>query len=312
MNRVLGMGKFIKICLLNCFCMAGGYLVIQRYRRFWFFFIFFFLICLFFIYGFPVDRFCHAPYLMAVSFIILPFLDLTILNLLKKTLPVTFDLQKNKPHTGCMVLLFLLQSGSIISLNILSAMGMTTTHTLLVTSPNMRPQLQMNDLLGTRSWAWRPKRIGEKGLRRGDIVLYKISDQYFALRRIIALPGETLTLDDGIAVINGQKLKADILGSMDFPTEEGVDRQGKLKTEFMENGRNYRIIARSHLKTEDMGEDVLYHVPEGHIAVLSDTRPFVLDKALENVMVIPVEAVTSYAVNIVPTSNLLSLPQLVE
>ncbi|HUJ11109.1 MAG TPA: signal peptidase I, partial [Verrucomicrobiae bacterium] len=72
----------------------------------------------------------------------------------------------------------------------------------VVVGDSMTPTLRSWDLcLMRRVYHYQP--------RRGDIVVFRTADDpplYF-VKRVIALPGESLAIDDGVVCINGVPLK---------------------------------------------------------------------------------------------------------
>ena len=120
-----------------------------------------------------------------------------------------------------------------------------------VEGDSMLPTLHPGDLIlcvkpvlfSTPAWNSRKKSFGmSKNLKRGDIVVFKpatFPDTEY-VKRVIAVPGENMTILGGKVTIDGKKL-----------------------------GEAY-LSADS---ADETGEDISFHTPEGYIFVMGDNRP---------------------------------------
>jgi signal peptidase I len=144
-------------------------------------------------------------------------------------------------------------------------------------------------------WSWvspsfhilpeRPGRLFGRMPEAGDVVIVTppgISIDY--IKRVVALPGDTVAMVGGRLVINGQAVKRERLPDRMIPVDENLECMGHPVTgddggrycslpvyrETLPNGRSYEIIDVGYVVEADEYEPVT--VPEGHVFLMGDNR----------------------------------------
>jgi len=108
------------------------------------------------------------------------------------------------------------------------------------------------------------------GLKRGDVVLVDGPNDSVYVKRLAALPGDRIALDQGIVVVNGKRLEQQNVG-------EGLVDSGPLKEKvqilserFDGESEPHRIFDTGFFPdVDDFGETL---VEPGHVFVLGDNR----------------------------------------
>lgn len=133
---------------------------------------------------------------------------------------------------------------------------------LYIPTENMEPNLRRGDfIIGWRLSYGFPlplmqgQRLNAKSPQRGDVVALRFpgDQEQILIRRVIGLPGEKLSMQDGAVVVNGVAL----------PVEE---QTADVQVEAGPEGRSYAI------RFNPQGRMAEVTVPEGHVLVLSDNR----------------------------------------
>lgn len=136
----------------------------------------------------------------------------------------------------------------IIALVIVLAITMVIKPTI-VKERSMEPTLYANHYLLINKQAYR---FGEE--QRGDIIVFKSEledekgDKKLLIKRIIGLPGDTITIQNGTVTLNGTQLQEDYT-----------------------------------MEDETPGELINYTVPEGKLFVMGDNRRVSVDSRSEEV-----------------------------
>ncbi len=108
-----------------------------------------------------------------------------------------------------------------------------------------------------------------KPIRRGDVVVFIYPDdrrKYF-LKRVVALPGDTVGIQDNVVRVNNQPLQQ---AGMSHPPAVNFDLEANVRIVQETNGDvAYPIIANTD-RSENMAE---IKVPHGQCFVLGDNRP---------------------------------------
>lgn len=301
---------FLKMYFLNTFFLCTGYVGGKFYKRFVIFTLMFFSTVLAFIFGFPIEIYSAAPFYMTCAYFILLAVDALFLS---------FFAAENRLKTqwSCryivvVISLFVVQLGCIGGSLWLYAHNLMTTRLYFASYPNMLPQFSEKSLVITRAWAWRNKRVGEKGLQRGDIVMFNGSVGLIT-RRIIALPGETLSLQEGVAVVNGVPFMTTVTGSTEVPGQDGLMVKAELRRETNTAGRSYAVIKKEQLQDIHSPEDVgIYTIPEGYVGVLSDNRSLGFHPQYKDGFIIPVETIVARPIRIITSLGQINENRLVQ
>ena len=131
-----------------------------------------------------------------------------------------------------------------------------------------------------------PGRILASQPEHGDLVIFKHPiDQQDYIKRVIALPGDTVAVRGGQVVLNGELVPREQIGEFDIPlsentlcawggeTVEGADGTGMCSyrrfRETLPNGRSYEVLDFG-LAQGDSFEPAI--VPEGRMFVMGDNR----------------------------------------
>ncbi len=164
----------------------------------------------------------------------------------------------------------------MVSLPLLSAgaafaLRATVMEAFKMPSASMYPSLEVGDHLFVSKAAYG---FSHGTLpHRGDVIVFE--DPYPRgaealpfLKRVIALPGDTLIVDDGHPVINGWRVPHCRLGVAGGASSEDPAREGEFFVEFLD-GRAHLIVLDSNRSSRMEGP---YVVPSGEVYVLGDNR----------------------------------------
>lgn len=160
---------------------------------------------------------------------------------------------------------------------------------------NMEPTLDAGDIVmvdGARALCGKP------GVKPGDVVVYKRQEVSY-LHRIVAGPGQTVAMRDGLLTIDGQAVPRRALGSV--PAKGAFEPGARVHTieETLPNGARYR--------TQDFGPDGALDrmppvtVPPGSWYLLGDNR----DNSADSRVIGPVKGadICAVAVSIVSSKD---------
>lgn len=125
-----------------------------------------------------------------------------------------------------------------------------------VPSTSMVPTLKKNDLIVTNRLAY-----AKNPVKRGDVIVF-IRNSNFLVKRVIGLPGDTVTLNDGLVYVNGMLLDESYVpeGVFTLPFGDGNNLsefsvpEGKL----LVFGDNRPASADSRFWTDSQGEPLPY------------------------------------------------------
>lgn len=149
-----------------------------------------------------------------------------------------------------------------------------------IPSGSMLPTLQLQDHIFVNKFAYGPKlRFTDTRLfpslppKRGDVMVFIYPDpnpenpRQDYIKRVIALPGDTLAVQDGHPIINGWKVPYCRVGHYEYM--EGDDpRQGDLFVEFL-GDMSYLTLFQDGERDQFEGP---YQVKPGEVWVLGDNR----------------------------------------
>lgn len=161
-----------------------------------------------------------------------------------------------------------------------------------IPSGSMLPTLQIQDHIFVNKFAYGPnvpftktRLLPDLPPKRGDVIVFEYPDpnpraprQDF-IKRVIALPGDTLEVENGHPIINGWKVPRCRVGRYRFDEGElGYEKQGALYVEFL-GDYSYLTLFEDDGSDEPNGfgshSPVLqgpYRVEEGEVWVLGDNR----------------------------------------
>lgn len=146
-----------------------------------------------------------------------------------------------------------------------------------VPTGSMRPTILEGDVVFVNRLAYDLKlplsdvvlaRLGEP--RRGDIVTFRSPrDGTRLIKRLVALPGDVVAIDDGVLVVNGEPAQYEGLHAVQEPARQGVPRAA-LRAEEALDGRSHAVqFLEGWPGPRGFGPVV---VPAGHYFMLGDNR----------------------------------------
>ncbi|WP_299192162.1 signal peptidase I [uncultured Erythrobacter sp.] len=192
-----------------------------------------------------------------------------------------------------------------------------------IPSESMLPRLWNGDYLLAAKWSYGysdyslpfsapliPGRIFASEPERGDVVIFKHPvDETDYIKRVIAVPGDTVAMIDGQIMLNGELVPREPMAEFEIPIsvntgcawggDEATNADGEAVcryTRFRETlpgGPSYDVLDFGNRPSDSYPPKI---IPEGHFFVLGDNRDNSRDSRFE--------ARSGDAVGIVPQENL--------
>ena len=127
-------------------------------------------------------------------------------------------------------------------------------------------------------------RVWDKEPQRGDVIVFKLPTQPNVdyIKRLVALPGETVQVLDGRLYINGEIVPREAVGIKegDGPEGEGVPMYHYIET--LPGGVTHEIYEESD--SEILDNTPVFEVPEGHYFMMGDNRDNSQDSRVPHVV----------------------------
>jgi signal peptidase I len=147
-----------------------------------------------------------------------------------------------------------------------------------VPTGSMKPTILVGDRIFVNKLAYDLKipftrvRLAEWGLpQRGDLVVFfSPADGKRLVKRVVALPGERVSMDDNQLMVNGRKIAYEPLDESVIEELGDKDRQGRTFSQERLGSRVHPVMMVPSRPSRHSFEEMV--VPEGHYYVMGDNR----------------------------------------
>lgn len=166
-----------------------------------------------------------------------------------------------------------------------------------IPSGSMKPTLQVGDYLFVskfaygyskysfpfglgpfeeRQWTAQPK--------RGDVIVFKLPSNPSVdyIKRLVAMPGERVQVQNGRLYINGQIVRRDPVGIKQVKKPDGFEYPMMEYIETLPGGAQHRIYEESD--GENLDNTYEFIVPEGHYFMMGDNRDNSQDSRVQSLV----------------------------
>jgi signal peptidase I len=187
------------------------------------------------------------------------------LGLLIAAVALTWRLSRDRPSTPPLwsrwysILAAALAAG-LVSLGLSDAVR-ACYKSFYIPSEAMSPTLEVNDRFVAQMRNWGP-------LRRGDLILCAVRDSVY-VKRVAALPGDTIALRGGTVILNGRAVPQRFLRAEPAPASLEPETARRLAERFPGEAAEHEIYDSGPFPMDEMAER---RIPPGFVFVLGDHR----------------------------------------
>ncbi len=143
---------------------------------------------------------------------------------------------------------------------------------MYVPSTSMEPTLPLNS-------RFTASRVDSGELQRGDLAIIQLGIDEARVLRLIGMPGDTVAVDGGSLILNGEKLRLEPQGQYDFETADGEARSAQMFREYLPGDQTGHLILDLH--TSPLDDVSAIRVPANHYYLLGDNRDNSADSRMD-------------------------------
>ena len=153
-----------------------------------------------------------------------------------------------------------------------------------IPSGSMKPNLLVGDFIFVSKWSYGyskhslpfsipiiPSRIFAKEPKRGDIVVFKTPENNRTdyIKRVIALPDDTVQIIDGIIIINGSEILRKKIDDFTDNDNNVINKRVRMYKEYFFN-KEINVLDITDKGIADNTQ--LFKIPKNHFFVMGDNR----------------------------------------